>query len=220
MGQRAGTMVGVVLLASTVTGALALAQSRGPAKQGTSQGGQPSAVTPDGHAAPPRTAVVPNDPQRTTATFGDWTLRCERLSNDQRVCEAATAIMATAQGQSGPIAQVAIGRPVPHEPLRITLVLPANVGLGSPPRLAAGETARALAELSWRRCLPGACYADTAIDDAALNELKARQEPARLSYRDGAEREIALSLSTRGLAQSLEALSKEGSDAAGPLSRP
>src|SRR4051794_27922364 len=51
-------------------------------------------------------AVAPT-PERTTASFGDWVLRCEAaVTPAQRVCEVAQVI--TLQGQTSPTAQVAL----------------------------------------------------------------------------------------------------------------
>lgn len=182
-----------IMLGMFATTSMALAQGRAPAR----------AQTP---APPPVSA----EPQTTTARFGDWTLRCERSAAGVRVCEVANSVIATAQGQSGAIAQLAIGRIAKGEPLRLTLVLPNNVSLTALPRIAPDDKAKPWLEASWRRCLPGGCYADAPIEDATLNALKARAEPARLVFKDGAERDVALPFSTRGLTQALDALAKEG----------
>ena len=51
------------------------------------------------------------EPSSTSASYGDWIMRCQRLGDGadaERVCEAAQLIHA--QDQQNPVAEVAIGR--------------------------------------------------------------------------------------------------------------
>src|SRR4029077_15959866 len=80
--------------------------------------------------APTSTPVGP-EPQSTTATFGDWVLRCTREAppdRPQRVCEVAQTLGVKGQGV---VAQIALRRLSPKEPMRMTIVLPTNVSLSS-----------------------------------------------------------------------------------------
>jgi hypothetical protein len=61
------------------------------------------AQTPKEAAKPPANppAPVSSTPERTTASFGDWVLRCDAApALAKRVCEVAQAM--TVQGQSAP----------------------------------------------------------------------------------------------------------------------
>src|SRR5947209_11740631 len=76
----------------------------------------------------PKTDSVASDPQLTTATYGDWVERCQRLNvggEARRVCEVALTVAAV--GQNAPLAELAVGRQKKGAPLRLTLVLPVNV---------------------------------------------------------------------------------------------
>src|SRR5271163_575119 len=82
--------------------------------------------TPSPEAAPKKEAAEPtpvsNDPQMTTATFGDWIERCQRVNvsgESRRLCEVSLTV--TAQGQNAPLAELAIGRVKKSDPLRVTL---------------------------------------------------------------------------------------------------
>ena len=62
----------------------------------------------------PSPAPVPSEPQQTSASFGDWVVRCDHPAATpqgpaKRVCEAAQSLMI--KGQQGPIAQIAFGHP-------------------------------------------------------------------------------------------------------------
>lgn len=155
-------------------------------------------------------APVSSEPGTTTASYGDWVLRCQRVGaqgKTTRICEVAAMIQV--QGQSAPIAQVAIGRMAPGEPLRLTAAVPPAVTFPSTVRIVAEKEGRAL-DLEWRRCLPKGCFADTVIKDEPLKRWRGLAEPGRLTFKDANGREVSLPLSFRGLAQALDALAKEG----------
>ena len=152
-------------------------------------------------------APVPSTPERTTASFGDWVLRCEgAVPPAHRVCEVAQVI--TLQGQTSPTAQVALGRQAPNESKRLTVVLPPNIAITTKPQAAVSEDTTPI-ELTWQRCTPGACFASAAMSDEAIGRLGAQTKPGRIAFKDAADREVALALSFRGLSQALAALAKE-----------
>lgn len=153
-------------------------------------------------------APIPAVPTRTTANFGDWILRCETVAaQPKRVCEVAHAIAVA--GQSAPIAQIAIGKQLPNEAEQLTVVVPPNIAISVKPLVAIAKTGAAPIELTWQRCLPGACFASTTISNAAIGELAAQTEPGRIVFKNSAENEIVLPLSFLGLSQAIAALAKE-----------
>lgn len=165
----------------------------------------PAPVAPQASAARPADARV--DPARTTATYDDWTLRCDR-STGTFVCEIVQSV--TTGGP--PVAAFAVGRSTRAEPLRLTLLTPHNISIEANPRLLAAEGDRDMPplDLAWRRCLPAGCFADAALNDDALRRLRARTDPLRLTFTDGAGREVALPFSLRGLGPALNALIRDG----------
>ena len=68
-----------------------------------------------------------SQPDNTTASYGDWVLRCQQ-SVAARLCEIVQTL--EQQGQRGPIALVAIGRPVKGEPIKLVIQVPPNLALG------------------------------------------------------------------------------------------
>jgi invasion protein IalB len=154
-----------------------------------------------------KTPAVASTPERTTASFGDWVLRCEGAAPPaHRVCEVAQVI--TLQGQTSPTAQVALGKQAPNESKRLTVVLPPNIAITTKPQATVSEDTTPI-ELTWQRCTPGACFASAAMSDEAIGRLGAQTKPGRIVFKDAADREVVLPLSFRGLAQSLAALAKE-----------
>jgi invasion protein IalB len=167
----------------------------------------PSATAPPAAAAP--SAATPS-PSRTTASFGDWTLRCDRLADatpPKRTCELGLTVQ-NASDQSV-LAQAAVGRPAAGEPLRFTAVLPANISVGTAPKLLVDAKDSGAVDLAWVRCLPGGCIATAGVGDDLLRKLKAAANAGQLEYRDAAGREIKLPMSWRGFGEAFEALGKE-----------
>jgi invasion protein IalB len=181
--------------------ALALACSAGAAGAASEK--------PKSEAAAPKKAgdAISSDPQMTTATYGDWVERCQRLDasgEQRRICEVAQTVAAA--GQSGPLAEIAIGRPNKGAPLRLTLVLPLNVGFPSAPKITA-EGGDPL-ELSWRRCVPAGCFADSVFDAGALRVFR-DAKTATVESRAAGGGYFHFAISLRGLPQALDALIRE-----------
>lgn len=175
--------------------AVALAQARKEPAKGTK-------------VAQPASAPVSATPEKTTASFGDWMLRCESVAAQaKRVCEVAHMI--TLQGQSSPVAQLAIGKLASSEGQQLTIVLPPNIAIAAKPQVSTAKTGGTPIELVWQRCLPGACFASASVSQAVIGDLGAQTEPGRIMFKNAADQEVALPLSFRGLSQAMAALAKE-----------
>jgi invasion protein IalB len=143
---------------------------------------KPAAAAPPAAATPPAGAAVAPSPSRTTASFGDWTLRCDRQADatpPKRSCELGLTVQHS--GDQSVLAQVAVGRPAAGEPLRFTAVLPANISVGTAPRLLVDAKDAGAVDLAWVRCLPGGCIATAGVSDDLLRKLKPPPTPASSS---------------------------------------
>ncbi len=147
--------------------------------------------------------------QTSSATFGDWTLRCQTAAAPQarRSCEVIQNVMI--QNQSAPFALVAFGKPTPEDGLHVTVVVPVNVTFPSSVRVATDEKDPQPAELSWTRCLPAGCFATAVPKEESLKKWRAASSPARVTFKSASGQDIAMQISFRGLAQALDALAKE-----------
>jgi invasion protein IalB len=163
---------------------------------------KPEAATASPSPAP--TPPVSSEPGATTATFGDWVLRCQGAAA-ARVCEVALTVQI--QGQQAPIAQFAIGR-APDKTLRATVVLPTNIQLPSIVRIA-GDAKDKTLELNWTRCLPGGCFASAPFPDDVMQSWRTGGEPRKLTFVSAAGQGVVLPISLRGLPQAIDALPKE-----------
>jgi invasion protein IalB len=211
-------LIGAAVLGLPLAGFGALAQPQPPQRPGQPQPAAPtpapSAPTPAAPAQVTPAQVTPapvaSTPNATTAAFGDWVMRCARQGeavDAPRVCEAALTLQV--QGQQGPVLQFAFGRLQSGQPLRITVVTPPNVAFPSTVALRLQERGPALLDLNWRRCIPGACIAEADPTPALMQQLRSLAEPARVVFKDAADREVILPLSVRGLPQALDALQRE-----------
>lgn len=169
-------------------------------------------------AAPAAPAPAPaTAPDRTSAAYGDWTLRCETTrpagQPAQRLCEIALTFT---DARNQPVAQMVMGRTARAEPMRVILQVPIETRVEEAARLQADPAAAAGEALSlpFKLCsvARGGCFAEAELpNDAALRRLRARGDaPGRVTFRDSAGREIHLTMSLRGFGAALDALGREG----------
>lgn len=158
-------------------------------------------------APPPNQAPAGGAPTRTTATYEDWTVRCETPPGAaQKTCEVFQAQQQ--QGQTGPVSQIAIGRAGKSGPHKLVAQIPVNVWLATAPRLVLDDKQAPIA-LGFKRCVPGGCFADADIPDDLLRRLKGRAEPGRLEYKDAIQRDVGIPVSFKGFSQAIDALAKQ-----------
>ncbi len=165
------------------------------------------AEPPKGKTAPapsPTPAASGEAAEGKSETFGDWVLKCRAVEGGQD-CEISQTLIV--QGQNNPIAMLAFGRRKAGDPLRLAVQVPNNVSFAAQPKASSPDGAT-IADLSYRRCLPSGCFADTVITDAQLASFTKLRAPAALKFRDGSDREISLPLSITGLAAAAAALPK------------
>lgn len=150
----------------------------------------------------------------TTATFGDWQLRCRKLPVPagqpaaKPVCEVVQSVII--QGQSAPFAQLAFGKTAPTEPLMFTAVVPTNITLPSTLKIAVDEADKQPVDLAWTRCMPGGCFASVATKDDLLKKWRAQNDSGRFLFKNSAGQDLTVPFSFRGLSRALDALAKEG----------
>lgn len=161
-----------------------------------------------------QTTVKPPAPDpgadMTTATFGDWLLRCRQNEGGKpgRTCEVVQTVLI--QGQTAPFAQLAFGRLAPAEPIYFTAVVPTNVTFPSVLKVAMDEKDPAPVDLAWTRCLPGGCFASLAVPPDVLTRWRTKDEGGRILFKNGAGQDMAVAISFRGLGRALDAFAKEG----------
>jgi len=165
------------------------------------------AFAADSAAAPP----VGAEPQNTSASYGDWILRCARTDGPQgvRVCELQQQFQINnAQGQSQPFGQLSIGRLNPKDPMHVTFIVSPNVAFPSDVKLMSDEKDTQPVVLNWSNCVPSGCRADGEFKDDQLKRWKAMTANGHLVFRPSNGKDVPINVSVRGLAQALDALVK------------
>lgn len=178
---------------------------------------------PDLAKSEPVKAAVPPEPAVTTASYGSWVLRCVQVTEPAQTatdasksgrasiqtCEVIQSVQV--QGQSQPIAQVAIGRLPGDKDLILTALVPVNIALPGGIHLSGngktGAEEKGGLELSWQRCMSGACIATAKPETTVLGVLR-REEAGQIRFVDASGNTIAIPLSWTGLDQALAALDK------------
>lgn len=150
------------------------------------------------------TSAFAQTPQRTTASYDDWTVRCE-VNDTVKICEMVQAMQI--KGQAQPVTQIAIGRQSGKDPMKIVYQVPINVWLPAGVKLTADDKDPGLVGV-YRRCLPGACIADSEIKDDVIKKLRGLTDNGKLQFKDGALQDIAIPVSFKGFGQAYDAMTK------------
>jgi invasion protein IalB len=153
--------------------------------------------------------VPPPQPQRTSASYGDWSVRCELQAGTppQKSCDVALTLVGQGQAAS-PVAQVLITRPNKKEPMRLVMQVQPNVSVAPGVKLVYDDKQPALA-LPFSRCFPNACFASGPLTDDAAKKLRARTEPGRVEFKDGNQHDVAVPVSFNGFTTAFDAWQKE-----------
>jgi invasion protein IalB len=148
-------------------------------------------------------------PQRTSATYGDWSVRCEVQPGNppQKSCDLALAL--AGQGQAPPpVVQILLTRPNKKEPTRLVMQLQPNVLVAPGVKLVYDDKQPALA-VPFSRCFATACFASGPLTDDVAKKLRARTEAGRVEYKDGNQHDISVPVSFNGFTAAFDAWQKE-----------
>jgi len=152
--------------------------------------------------------VLAQVPQRTTATFEDWTVRCEMpaANPQQKSCEMVQTTQVP--GQPNPVTQIAIGRIAKGAPLKIVFQVPINVWLPGGVRLIYADKEQPLAT-TFQRCVPAGCFAEAELKDDLARKLRTLTENGKLEFKDANQRDASLPVSFKGFAGAYDTMTKE-----------
>jgi invasion protein IalB len=142
-------------------------------------------------------------PQLTTASYNDWTVRCE-IHDTAKTC----VMEQTSQMQGQPVSQIAIGRPSKTAPLRIVFQVPINVWLPAGVTLVTDDKDPGVSA-TFKRCVGNGCFADADLPDLVVRKLRAQIQNGKLLFKDAAQRVATVPVSFKGFDPAFEAMSKE-----------
>lgn len=170
--------------------------------QAPSRSTPPAAAPAQAPALPGGNTAVPR-PDRTTASYGDWVLRCELSNAGERGCEVAQTIQ---DGRGQILALLTARRGTPEGQIVFTAQVGINIAVTDPARLLIED--QAALSLAFRRCVQRGCFAEAQLSENEARTLARRNDAAKLDYRDADGTPVSIPVSLRGLAPSLEALKR------------
>ena len=149
-------------------------------------------------------AGVAQEPQRTTATYADWIVRCV-VHSKAKTCEMAQ--ITEMKGRSQPLTQIAIGQRAKNGKLKVVFEVPVNVWLPDGVKLTTGKQ-KADITASFSRCVPVGCFAETDVGANEIKALRSLKENGKLQFKDARKQPIAVPVSFKGFAAAFDALEK------------
>ncbi|OYX14922.1 MAG: hypothetical protein B7Z15_02285 [Rhizobiales bacterium 32-66-8] len=160
-----------------------------------------------GRSGPPPAGETDSSPSRTSATYDDWVVRCERNegTGGAKVCEVAQTLQ-IGSGQQAVTAQVVFGKLKADAPLRLVLQIPVGAWLPAGAQLTIGDNAKPIAT-TYKFCIR-ACIADVDLSAADAAALVKATGAGSLAFQDRNQTPIKLNISLNGLAAALAAREK------------
>lgn len=164
-------------------------------------------------AAQAATAQTPgNTASTTSATYGNWLLRCESRKVETRTvkaCEVSTNVTVKGEnGASGTAAIVAFGRHPDKEGWQVALQLPIIVWLPTGAKLGIGDEAP-LVDATFVACRPTLCSAGATVGDTVIARMRSATTDLTVNYRAQTQQAVKVTLPINGLSEALTALGKE-----------
>jgi len=156
-------------------------------------------------AEPSDGAVKTEEPIQTTATYGNWTVRCRaaKSAGAGKLCEMVQAI--TPAKSPGAIANIALGQPGADAVVRMVIQLPIAISLSEPVSIAVND--KTVATLAYQTCYPNFCVAQAQVPNEAIGRFKAANTMT-LSFSDRTRRTINVKASLKGFTAAYQQLAK------------
>jgi len=148
--------------------------------------------------------------ERTSATYDDWVLQCatETAKPAQKTCDIEQITQMQNQGRNVPLSRVAIAKPEKGQPVMLTVQVPVNVSLHTGVIIKTSDADPGLTA-PFARCLPVGCFADFALNDAAVRKIRSATTAGKITYDVASGQNIAIPLSFKGFGPAYDALAKE-----------
>jgi invasion protein IalB len=153
-------------------------------------------------------------PQRTTASYEDWTVSCAVTTAGHKSC----GLVQTLRSQSTPAGQIGVGRSADGGTMRLSVEVRANVWLPSGLKFALSD-GKAVVSATFKLCVAGRCIAEADLTNDQIDKIRAQTEAGSVEYANAAQANVSLPVSFHGFAEAMDALKKEQSSL-GPDSGP
>ena len=153
------------------------------------------------------TCGIANAQQTTSATYSDWVFQCVNNGTPpKKTCDIAQVTQV--RGKNITFSRVAIESAVKGKPEKLIIQLPVNVSLHDPVEVQIPGTPPSTLAAPFDHCVPAGCFASAQIKDDVLKKFNATEGMGKVTFKDAAERDIAVPMSFKGFHQAFDALSK------------
>jgi invasion protein IalB len=159
-------------------------------------------------AAPAGQPVLTNEPQRTTATYGDWIVQCVANGSPppDQICDMAQVTQV--QGKNIPFSRVAVAHPDKGQPVKLIVQVPVNASFATQVHIqTADDDPGVIAPFT--DCTPNGCFAEFDLRDDLLKKLYNANGVGKLSYADAGAHTVTVPISFNGFGTAFDALAKK-----------
>lgn len=169
-----------------------------------------SAQTPPAAPGAVAAPAAGEKPQRTTASYDDWILQCDRRVGPpaEKTCEIAQVVQVQLQGKNVPFSLVGIPRPATPKAIRMLVQLPVNVSLKGNVVLQSDKADPGVA-VPFARCVVSGCVAEFDLKEDVVKKLRNAAGAGSITFKNANEQDMVVPLSLKGLGPALDALVKE-----------
>jgi invasion protein IalB len=173
---------------------------------------QPPKPAPAQHPAaaaqPGGQPVLANEPQRTTATYGDWVVQCVANSSPppDAICDMSQVTQV--QGKNVPFSRVAVAHPDKGQPVKLIVQVPVNVSFATQVHIQTSDDDPGVIA-PFANCNPNGCFAEFDLRDDLLKKLYGATSAGKMSFADAGGHAITVPMSFNGFSQAFDALSKK-----------
>jgi invasion protein IalB len=178
---------------------------------------QPQRPAPPAHPAslarPPATTPGDepqrgNEPQQTTATYGDWVVQCVVNNSTPSALVCDMAQVTQLQGKNVPFSRIAVAHPEKGQPVKLIVQVPVNASFATQVHIqTSDQDPGVIAPFS--NCNPNGCFAEFDLKEELLKKLRDASGAGKLSFADAGGHDVAVPLSFNGFAPAFEALVKQ-----------
>jgi invasion protein IalB len=150
--------------------------------------------------------TLAQSPQKTTASYGDWTVECVMSQGGKKLC--ALVQVQRIPGQAYFTSRTVLIPAIPNGRFSLSIQVPTNVWLPDSARLILDQT-DAPFDMPFKWCVPTRCLADVILTTADIGKLRSQTKPERITYKSATQADISVPLSFKGFKDAMDALGKE-----------
>lgn len=203
------TIILVVAAAMAAAAPAVQAQQTRPAPAQHPAPQRAPAPAPGGNAAAPGGPTLPpNEPQRTTASYGDWVLQCFTNTSPPSEPSCDISQVTQLQGKNLPFSRIAVAHPERGKPIKLVVQVPVNVSFATQVHIQTSDDDPGFVA-PFASCTPNGCFAEFELKDELLKKLHDATSVGKITFADAGEHDISVPISFNGFGFAYDALAKK-----------